>query len=223
MSYAYRGVRPISPAALNSSDFTPDDIRWADGRDPSRSWAITRKQPVASLLVSGGIWGFCRNTAPPRELVGRRLIITAGGDHEPFRDAEESGWDAVAAYCGQAISPAEIPSGRKRIYAEAVKTLPVSQTVGSARLVAAFKIHRVMGGALYADVRAPSGFSAPPMMGVWKEFEGRPLPMVEKLEPGRWVWCFEEPHEFDLDAREAIKGFGGIWDLDGGLKLRGAV
>ena len=210
-------------AASNSNDFTPEDIRWMEGRDPERNWAITRQQPVASLLVAGLIWGFCRNTAPPRELIGRRLIITAGSGHEPFKNADASGWDAVARYCGQKISPAEIPSGRKRLFAEAVKTLPPAQTVGSARLVAAYKVHRVIRGALRADVSPTRGYAAPPMMGRWQDFEGKHLPMVETFAIGSWVWCFEEPYEFDLEAREPIKGFGGIWDFVKGLELRGAL
>jgi hypothetical protein len=209
---------------LNSSDHTPEDIRWQDGRNPERPWAITRKQPVASLLVAGALWGFCRRTPPPRELIGRRLIITAGVSHEPFKGAGETGWAAMAAHAGISVSPAEIPSGRERIFREAVKALPYGETVGSAQLTAAFKIHRVYGGRVFTNLSPGKGYAPPPVMGRWREFEAQiDLPIVEALTPGEWMWCFEEPHAFAEDVREKIKGFGGIWDLDGGLKLRGAL
>ena len=223
MSYAYRGIQPVSPAALNSSDFTPDDIRWMEGRDPERNWAITRAQPVASLAVAGLLWGFSRSVAPPAPLMGRRLIITAGGGHEPFKDAEASGHQALAGYCGVDISPAEIPSGREKIYREAVKTLPVSMSVGAVRLAAAFQISRVLEGRVFADIRPGTAYSGPRGLGIWREFDGMPLPIVEKLERGRWMWCFDSAHEFDLDMRKPVKGFGGIWDFVKGLELRGAL
>lgn len=211
--------RSINHSA-NSAEFTPDDIRWTQGRDPDRNWAITRQQPVASLLVSGVLWGFSRSVPPPAPLMGRRLIITAGSGHEPFKDAAESGWAAVAAYCGQAISAAEIPDARKRLYAEAVKTLPAKQSVGAGRLAAAFQIGNVIGGKVYADIRAPGPYGAMRQMGIWKEFDGRELPIVEKLARGRWMWCFDAHHEFDLDFRIRMPGFGGIWDYEKGVALR---
>ena len=210
-------------AAANSAEHTPDDIRWQPGRDPDRNWAITRAQPVASLAVAGKLWGFSRSVPPPAPLMGKRLILTAGGSHEPFKDAAPSGWAAVADYCGQEISIAEIPSGRERLYREAVKTLPVSQSVGAVRLVAGFQIARVVDGQVYADVRPGTAYSGPRGLGIWKEFDGQPLPIVEKLTPGRWMWCFDAHHEFDLDRRVSVKGWGGIWDYVGGLALRGAI
>lgn len=210
-------------AASNSSDHTPQDIRWMDGRDPARNWAITRAQPIASLVVSGGLWGFTRSVAPPAPLIGKRLIITAGGDHHPFNQAGASGWAAVADYCGQQVSPAEIPSGREKLFREAVKTLPVSQSVGAVRLAAAFQIGNVIGDTVYADVRAPGAYSAPRQMGIWREFDQRDLPRLEKLERGRWMWCFDAHHEFDLDHRVLVKGYSGIWDYVLGLELRGAL
>lgn len=212
----------MNPAA-NSAEHTPEDIRWMEGRDPARNWAITRRQPVASLVVSGALWGFSRSVPPPTPLMGRRLIITAGGGHETFKAAAPSGWDAVARYCGQAVSPAEIPETRKRLYAEAVKTLPVSQSVGAVRLAAAFQIANVIGDTVYADVRTGGPYSGARQMGIWREFDQRDLPQVERLERGRWMWCFDAHHEFDLDARKAVKGFGGVWDYVKGLDLRGAL
>lgn len=205
---------------LNSSDFTPDDIRWAEGRDPARNWAITRQQPVASLLVSGALWGFSRSVPPPAPLIGKRLILTAGGGHEAFKDADAAGWGAVAAYCGQEVSAAEIPDGRRKLYAEAVKTLPVSQSVGAVRLAAAFQIGNVLEGCVYADVRPGTAYSGPRGMGTWQLFDGQPLPIVEKLTRGRWMWCFDAHHEFDLDFRVSMNGFGGIWDYEKGVALR---
>lgn len=211
-------------SAGNSSEHTPDDIRWMEGRDPDRNWAITRAQPVASLAVAGKLWGFSRSVAPPAPLIGKRLILTAGGSHVPFKDAGPTGWAAVADYCGQEISVAEIPSGRERLYREAVKTLPPSQSVGAVRLVAAFQIGRVLDdGSVYADLRPGTAYSGPRGLGIWKEFDGRALPIVEKLERGRWIWCFDAHHEFDLDKRVAIKGFGGIWDYVLGVAHRGAL
>lgn len=210
-------------ASGNSAEHTPLDIRWQEGRDPARNWAITRQQPVASLLVSGALWGFSRSVPPPAPLMGKRLIITAGGGHEPFRDAGPCGQAAVAAYCGRDISPAEIPDGRRKIYSEAVKTLPVSQSVGAVSLAAAFQIGNVMDGQVYADLRSGGAYSAPRQMGIWKEFDGRALPLVEKLTRGRWMWCFDAHHEFDLDFRVRMSGWGGIWDYEKGVALRRAA
>lgn len=215
-----------SSAYGNSADHTPQDIRWMPGRDPSRNWAITRAQPVASLLVAGTLWGFTRSVPPPAELVGKRLIITAGVGHEAFRDAAEDGWAAVAAYCGEAFSPAEIPSGRHAIFKRCVKTLPVGMSVGAVRLAGAFIIDRMMDGKVYANLRSGGKYGLGPgerAMGIWREFDGKPLAQLERITPGRWMWCFDAAHEFDLDFRVKVKGFGGLWDYEKGLKLRGAL
>lgn len=210
-------------SAGNSSEHTPEDIRWSEGRDPARFWAVTRRQPVASLLVAGLIWGFSRSVPPPAPLIGKRLIVTAGGDHHPFKQAGRSGEDAVFDYCGVAVSIAEIPSGRARMFRDAVHTLPVSQSVGAVRLAAAFQIANVIDDVVYADVRQGGAYSAPRQMGIWQEFDKRPLARVEDLRRGRWMWCFDAAHEFDLDRRVKLKGFGGIWDYEKGLRLRGAL
>lgn len=209
--------------AANSAEHTPEDIRWSEGRDPARFWAVTRRQPVASLLVAGLIWGFSRSVPPPAPLIGKRLIVTAGGDHHPFKQAGRSGEDAVFDYCGVAVSIAEIPSGRARMFREAVHTLPASQSVGAVRLAAAFQIANVIDDVVYADVRQGGAYSAPRQMGIWQEFDKRPLARVEDLRRGRWMWCFDAAHEFDLDRRVKLKGFGGIWDYEKGLRLRGAL
>lgn len=213
---------------LNPDDFpeaarAPASIRWEDGHDPDRFWAITRAQPVASLVVSGALWGFTRSVPPPPQLVGKRIIITAGGGHHPFKDAGEDGKAAVLAYCGIEVSPAEIPAGREKMFRGAVKTLPRFQSVGAVRLAAAFKIGNAIDGQVYADIRPGTAFSAPTVRGVWKEFDGRALPRLEELTRGRWMWCFDAAHEFDLDKRVAVKGFGDLWDYERGLKLRGAL
>lgn len=219
-----QGEGAAAPApAGNSSEHVPQDIRWMDGRDPARNWAITRAQPVASLAVCGALWGFTRSVPPPAPLIGRRLILTAGGGHHPFKEAAESGHRAVLDYCGVALSPAEIPSGRERMFREAVKTLPQFQSVGAVRLAAAFQVAHVIDGVVYADIRPGGAYSAPRQMGIWKEFDQRPLPQLERIERGRWMWCFDAAHEFDLDRRVALKGFGGVWDYEKGLKLRGAL
>ncbi|MDP3460064.1 MAG: hypothetical protein Q8S09_12400 [Hyphomonas sp.] len=210
-------------ASGNSAEHTPDDIRWMDGRDASRNWAITRAQPVASLVVSGALWGFTRSVPPPPQLIGKRLIITAGGGHHPFKEAGDDGRAAVLEYCGVEVSIAEIPAGRERMFRDAVKTLPVFQSLGAVRLAAAYQIAHVIDGVVYADLRQGTALVAARQMGIWKEFDGRPLPRLETLERGRWLWCFDAAHEFDLDMRLPLKGFGGIWDYEKGLKLRGAI
>lgn len=210
-------------AHVNAAEYTPEDIRWMDGRDASRNWAITRAQPVASLIVSGALWGFTRSVAPPPQLMGRRLIITAGGGHHPFKEAGDTGRAAVLDYCGAEVSIAEIPAGRERAFREAVKTLPVFQSVGAVRLAAAFQIARVIDDNVFADLRQGTAHMAARQMGIWREFDGRALPQLEPLERGRWMWCFDAAHEFDLDHRVAVKGFGGIWDYEKGLHLRGAL
>lgn len=209
----------------NSAEHTPVDIRWIDGRsDPDTFWAITRAQPVASLVVSGKLWGFTRSVPPPHPLIGKRLIITAGGGHHPFKEAGDDGRAAVLEYCGVEVSIAEIPAGRERMFREAVKTLPQFQSVGAARLAAAFRIGNVIDGVVYADLTpARTGYEGPNFRGIWRDFDKRPLPQLETLERGRWLWCFDAAHEFDLDKRVAVKGFGGIWDYEAGLKLRGAI
>lgn len=210
----------MNAANLNSSDFTPDDIRWAEGRDPDRNWAITRQQPVASLLVSGALWGFSRSVAPPAQLMGRRLIITAGGGHEPFKDADASGMDALEAYCG-GFGECEDEAARRKAYAREVHGLPSSVSVGAVKLAAAYKIGNVApDGTVYADLKNPGPYKAPTQMGIWREFDRRKLPMVEKLERGRWMWCFSAHHAFDLDFRVPMAGFGGIWDYEKGVALR---
>ncbi|MBI1401435.1 hypothetical protein [Hyphomonas sp.] len=208
-------------AAGNSAEHTPDDIRWMDGRDPNRFWAITRAQPVASLTVAGVLWGFTRSVAPPPQLIGKRLIITAGGGHHPFKEAADSGRNAVLAHCGVAVSPAEIPDGREKMFREAVHSLQASMSVGAVRLAAAFQIANVVDGQVYADIRPGTAHSAPRGLGIWREFDQRALPQVETLDRGRWLWCFDAAHEFALDMRVPVKGFGGIWDYEKGLALRG--
>lgn len=206
----------------NSAEHTPEDIRWATGKDYERNWAITRSQPIASLVVSGALWGFTRSVPPPPALMRRRLIITAGGGHHPFKEAGEDGRAAVMNYCGVEVSIAEIPAGRERMFREAVKTLPQFQSVGAVRLAAAFQIAAVIDGHVYADLRT-GVYGEPRQMGAWSEFDKRPLPQLETLDRGRWLWCFDAAHEFDLDMRIPVKGFGGIWDYEKGLKLRGAI
>lgn len=207
----------------NSAEHCPQDIRWMDGRDPERFWAITRAQPVASLVVAGVLWGFTRSVPPPPQLIGKRLIITAGAAHHPFKEAGESGRQAVLDYCGVTVSPAEIPEGRERMFRAAVHGLQASVSVGAVRLAGAFQIAHVIGGEVFADIRPGTAYSAARQMGIWKEFDGRALPQVEALERGRWLWCFDAAHEFACDKRVPVKGFGGIWDYEKGLALRSAA
>ncbi|MBA4338344.1 MAG: hypothetical protein C0421_05820 [Hyphomonas sp.] len=204
----------------NSAEHCPQDIRWMDGRDPARFWAITRAQPVASLVVAGVLWGFTRSVPPPPQLIGKRLIITAGASHHPFKEAGDSGRAAVLDYCGVSVSPAEIPEGRERMFREAVHGLQASVSVGAVRLAGAFKIANVIDGHVYADLRPGTEYSAPRSHGLWEVFDKRFLPQVEALERGRWLWCFDAAHEFSCDKRVAIKGFGGIWDYEKGVALR---
>lgn len=210
----------MNAANLNSSDFTPDDIRWTEGRDPDRNWAITRQQPVASLLVSGALWGFSRSVPPPAPLIGRRLIVTAGGGHEPFKAADIAGMEAVGSYCG-GLGEVDGEAEMRKAYGAAVHTLPVKMSVGAVRLAAAYQIGHVSPeGIVYADIKPVGRYQAPRQMGIWKEFDRRKLPIVEKLERGRWMWCFDAHHEFDLDFRVRMPGFAGIWDYEKGVALR---
>ena len=56
----------------------PDGILFEPGADPDAPWAITRQQPVASLLAEGVINAFTRSRRPPPVLMGKTLTLHAG-------------------------------------------------------------------------------------------------------------------------------------------------
>lgn len=224
-------MQEIGHAAANSATFTPEDIRWQSHSDPARNWAITRRQPVASLAVSGAIWGFSRSVPPPTLMIGRRLIVTAGSSHYPFNTADDNGRGAVMAlFTDDAPQDAAAgddagPADHEAMFRARVKCLPFAQSVGAVHLAAAFIVGNVIDGMVYADTRPGTQHSLGPgerALGTWREFDRRVLPAVEHVKRGDWLWCFDQAHEFELDHRVAVKGFGGLWDYEKGLRLRGA-
>lgn len=222
-------MQDIGSAAANSATFTPDDIRWQERSDPARNWAITRRQPIASLAVSGAIWAFSRSVPPPTLMIGRRLIVTAGSSHYPFKVADGNGREAVLGLFsddvphGAGLEGDDDAGDQEKLYRARVKCLPFGQSVGAVRLAAAFIVGNIIDGVVYADSRPGSQHSLGPgerAMGTWREFDRRVLPAGEHIKRGDWLWCFDKAHEFELDHRVAVKGFAGLWDYEKGLRLR---
>ena len=183
-------------------------VGWERGADASRAWAITRQQPVASLLAGGHSVGFTRKLRPPAALMRRELIIHAGTVPVPYNRVPPSCRAAAEEALGCTLE-------------EARRELPMGRVVGRARLIAAMQIAGLEHGrGTEPDrLRCVIGRRAHHQMGVWQEFDRCERPPGCDVSPGRWLWCFEAPVGL---AGEAVKGFGGLWDFELGKGLRAA-
>ena len=184
-----------------------DDIRWQPGSDPEREWAITRKAPEAHLLVAGVVTRFARSVRPPRALLGRRLTITAGVTDEALCRISEPARAIIAGRAG--LEPED--------WREAFNGLDRGVIIGSARLVGAFVVSRTVAGRVFAAVSDEARRDA---LGTGKGFKSEPQIEVGDWSRGRWAWCFADAVEYTGGARQACKGFGHIWDLERGHRIR---
>ncbi len=190
-----------------------DDIRFESGRsDPARVWCLSVKQPLASLICEGGPGCVVKTTPPPVELMGKVLVIHAGQGDYTLRSFSPAAERAVIGHFGRPPKELRARLGPAGLVHGAV--------IGEARLVAAFVIGQVVEGCVHASVSARDRggpYSGGRHMGIWSEFDGVPGVLGQPVA-GRWLWAFERVRAYS--EPEALKGFGGIFDLNKGRAIR---
>lgn len=169
--------------------------------DPSRRWALSVKQPLAAMVATGRSAIVAKSSAPPPELIGRRIALHAGAGNVPYREFTGEAEDWL-----RAVWKADLADLRT--------WLPRGGIIATVELAAAFRIGRVMGGKAWAS---PGSQYAAHYAGIWADFDGTYLLEQGDCTPGRWAWCLTDP-KLCPDI-VPLKGLGGIFDLDGALAL----
>lgn len=165
--------------------------------DPNRKWALSVKQPLAGMIAMGKTAIITKSTAPPAELIGKRIALHAGAGHQPYKE-----FTPDAEQWAHAIWGVGLPELRA--------LLPRGGIIATVELSAAFRIGRVMQGKCYAY---PGSQYAAHYAGIWADYDGTYIFEQGEVDPGRWAWCLTAPRL--CENLVSLKGYGGIFDLDG--------
>lgn len=212
----------------------PHRIYYEQGMDPDAPWTITRPQPVASLVAEGVALGFTSSRPAPAVMCGRVLTLHAGaassdvalvriGEAARAALADRAVFQEVAGDLPEetAANPRKLARLERDPWRDTLERLPRSSLIGTARLVACYRIAHVMpqadGSKVYADV---SDWARRRAIGVWPDYDGRVTVTAGDWSRGRWAWWFDSPVAFRGPGIRPVLGFGNLWHRDRGLALR---
>lgn len=171
--------------------------------DPERSWALTVKQPLASLLIDGVETILTKSLPPPVELIGRDIFLHAGQGHVAYKHFSPLQETRATRHFGaslQTLRNGEDDAGTGRAVQGAL--------LGFSRLVAAYVISNTINGRVYASLHDADTRRA---LGVWRDYDGAACPPGD-VSARRWAWCFDSPTRFRVP--EPMIGAGYLYDLE---------
>lgn len=212
----------------------PHRIYYEQGMDPDAPWTITRAQPVASLVAEGVMLGFSCSRPAPAVMCGRVLTLHAGAASSDIALCRigEAAREALEGHAGLADGAGPLPEEtlqnprrlallEREPWRDRLERLPRSALVGTARLVACYRIANAMpvegGSKVYADV---SDWARRRAVGVWQDYDGRVVVTAGDWSRGRWAWWFDTPVAFRGPGVREVLGFPNLWHRDRGMALR---
>jgi hypothetical protein len=190
-----------------------EDIRYQPGRsDPTRDWALSVKQPLASMLIGGAAFCVVKKERPPVEMIGRGIVLHAGKGDFPMRGFGDLARQKTEAHFGCKLADLRERHGGAG--------LPHGAIIGEVRLIGAMCIGQTVNGWTHGSLspRHRGGpYSGGQNLGRWAEFDPSPG-VIGTLTAGRWLWGFERVCAYA--EPETFKGFGGLFDLRKGRAIR---
>jgi hypothetical protein len=167
--------------------------------DPTKRWALSVKQPLAGMIATGRTAIVAKTLAPPVELIGKRIALHAGAGNTPYKDFTEDAADWARLIWGADL-------------AELRQLLPRGGIIGTVELAAAFRIGRLDGRKAWAK---PQSHYAAHRAGIWADFDGTYVFEQGDVGAERWAWCLTAAKL--CDRLVPLRGYGGVFDLDGAL------